>query len=290
MIAITGATGTNGKLLLERLNADGVAVRALVRRPQSIATSRKVTAAELDFTRPETFEPALQGVTRALLLTVSNPQQSEWEAKFIAAAERAGVQHIIYFSALGSDSPRPITIGRWHAATEAALRSSKLNWTVVRPTAFMQNFFWSAASIADGTYAAATGSGAVSFIDARDITDILVATLTGSGHEKKAYNLTGPEALDGNGIARLFTAELGRPVRFVDLTRVQFEAAAKANNGMPAWYATALGELYDGMRAGYMDSVTSDVTEVTRRPARTFADFVRDYHKIFSGTPAGATR
>jgi uncharacterized protein YbjT (DUF2867 family) len=288
MIAVTGATGTNGKLLIARFKASGRAVRALVRHPRSVPTDSTLTAVEFDFDRPETFEPALAGAKKALLLAPSNPKETEWETAFISAAKRAGVEHIVYFSALGADAPQPITIGKWHADSEAALRASGLRWTILRPGAFMQNFLGLAAQIAGGTYAAATGSGKVSYIDARDITDVIVTALTRDGHEGKAYDLTGPEALDGNDAARILSAELGRPVHFTDLTRAQFEEGIKAH--VPSWYATALGELFDLFRAGYGARVTQSVAEVTGHAPRAFSQFVREHRGIFTGAPTGVVR
>ncbi|MDB5639242.1 MAG: azoB 1 [Bradyrhizobium sp.] len=71
MILVTGATGLNGKALLRRLSAQGVAVRALVRNPakaEAIAALPHVEIVQGDMARPETLAAALRDVDRAMLM------------------------------------------------------------------------------------------------------------------------------------------------------------------------------------------------------------------------------
>src|ERR1044071_4973938 len=117
MILITGATGTTGRGVVGELqNLGATGVRALVRAPARAAFIREAgfETAEGDFDRPETLGAALEGVERALLLTAPSPQTFPQQRAFVEAARRAGVRHVVKFSALGADADAPEGFGKWH--------------------------------------------------------------------------------------------------------------------------------------------------------------------------------
>ena len=93
MILVTGATGLNGKELLRRLSAKGVAARALVRNPakaEAIAALPHVEIVQGDMARPETLGAALHDVDRAMLISSSDPMMLDVQSNFIDAAKKAG--------------------------------------------------------------------------------------------------------------------------------------------------------------------------------------------------------
>src|SRR5205085_2915855 len=119
MILITGATGTAGVEIVKALTAEGVKFRALVRNPakaQSIA-GPNVELVQGDLGKPETLAAALVGVDHALLLSSPDQRQIELQGNFIEAAKRAGVQHLVKFSAMGADANGLSAFQRWHAET-----------------------------------------------------------------------------------------------------------------------------------------------------------------------------
>src|ERR1700674_588976 len=98
MILVTGATGLNGKELVRRLSARGVALRALVRSAAKAAELSALPHVEIvagDMAHPETLLEALRGVDRAMLISSSDPQMLEVQANFIAAAAQAGRSHVV---------------------------------------------------------------------------------------------------------------------------------------------------------------------------------------------------
>src|SRR2546429_6477965 len=93
MILVTGATGLNGKELLRRLSARGVALRALVRNPAkagAIAALPQVEIVQGDMARPETLTAALRDVDRAMLISSSDPIMLDVQSNFIDAAGVGG--------------------------------------------------------------------------------------------------------------------------------------------------------------------------------------------------------
>src|SRR3954466_15153469 len=130
MILVTGATGTSGVEIVRALLALAERPRVLARDPEKAANllGDDVEIARGDFTDPASLEAAMEGVERALLLTVSAPTVVEHETNFIEAAKRAGVRHIVKFSVLLADEKSPMRFMRQHAEVEAKLKSSGVAW------------------------------------------------------------------------------------------------------------------------------------------------------------------
>src|SRR5438067_3203631 len=286
MILVSGATGTAGKELVLQLANLGSPVKALVRDMAKAAPFRgKCVHVEVgDFNEPASLEEAFKTVDRALLLPANNANQVEQERTFIDAAKRAGVQHIVKFSALGANDPNSGSrIIRWHAEAEDYLEASGLAWTHLRPGMFMQNLLGSAASIAgESALYAPLGDMRVALVDVRDIAAVALKALTERGHEGKAYTITGPEALTYSEVAEKLTAALGKPVRYVDVPPEQFKQAL-LNAGMPDWYADALLEIFEHVAKPLGSEVTNVVAEIAKKTPITFDQFARDYIAAFSG-------
>src|SRR5213079_1848093 len=114
MLLLTGATGLVGSSLLRRLVADGTPVRCLVRDPRRLGAQRvRVQIALGDLADPPSFRNALRGVRTVVHLAAAirdQPSGSIEELNGIAtwrmvqAAERAGVEHFVFFSSLGATS------------------------------------------------------------------------------------------------------------------------------------------------------------------------------------------
>src|SRR2546426_3404844 len=223
MILVSGATGTTGKEIVLQMASLGITVKALVRDMAKATPFRGkcVHVAVGDLNEPATLDEAFKAVDRALLLPANNTNQVEQERTFIDAAKRAGVQHIVKFSAIGADDRNSGSrFIRWHAEAEDYLEASGLAWTHLRPNMFMQNLLGSTPSIAgEGAFYSPLGDARVAHVDVRDIAAVAVKALTDRGHEGKAYTITGPEALTYTEVAEKLTAALGKPVRYVDVPR-----------------------------------------------------------------------
>src|SRR4028119_592996 len=198
-ILVMGATGNVGSQVVKQLADTGANVRAAVRsqRKAESLKSEKVSLTEFDTDKPETIEAAFQGVHKVFLLTPLVPNMVELSANLVAAAKKAGVKHIIKSSGMGAEVEPGITLTRWHRAAEKAIEASGIAFTFVRPNGFMQNYanFNGATIKTQNTFYLPVGDGKVSYIDTRDIAAVAVAALTQDGHEGKAYEVTGLEAI-----------------------------------------------------------------------------------------------
>ncbi len=145
MLLLTGATGLIGSALLPRLTASGVPVRCLVRDPRRLGAERvRVQIALGDLGDPPSFRNAMRGVTTVIHLAAAirdQPAGSIEELNGIAtwrmveAAERAGVEHFVFFSALGATAHDRTRFLRAKALAEDAVGSATVRTTIVRPVA-----------------------------------------------------------------------------------------------------------------------------------------------------------
>lgn len=126
----------------------------------------------------------------------------------------------------------------------------------------------------------AVDNAKISQIDVRDTAAVAVKVLTEPGHENKAYNLTGPEALTFHELAEIFSKAIEKKVTYVPITDDVARMGMK-KMGMPDWLIEGLIELNAAFRAGYGSKVSSAVEEITGMRPRYFSQFVQDHIEIF---------
>ena len=275
-ILITGANGTISTALLALLaSSSDDKLRALARDPAKAPGLPGVEVAIGDLERPGTLTGPFTGVDTLWLLTAAGPRAPHASSNAVWAARNAHVRHIVRLSAIGAAHDAPNRNGRLHALSDAELAASGIPWTIIRPSAFMQNLL---GSVAGGTLYHNWGQGRAGLIDARDIAQFAAHLLTRPAeHAGKTYNLTGPASLSMTDVAAALTHALGTPITAQQIPDDAAVAAMTAS-GMPEWVAEVVGREYGAAYAsGWGDYTTTDFTAVTGRPARTIADFARDH-------------
>lgn len=149
MIAVTGATGQLGRLVINALlkKVPASEIIAAVRNPEKahVLAALGVQIRKADYSQPATLDTAFQGVDKLLLISSSEVgQRIAQHSAVIAAAKRAGVKLLAYTSLLHADKS-PLGLGEEHRATEALLRESGLPVVLLRNGWYTENY---AASIA----------------------------------------------------------------------------------------------------------------------------------------------
>ncbi len=283
-ILVAGATGTNGRALLDALSKTDVIVRALVR---SADTARKsfapgIEVAQADLADPASLSAAFKDVDKAYVVTAVLPNSVELFRNFYDAAKAAGVRQVVKFSGLGASKDSASEIIRQHGESDDLLRDSGLTYTIIRPNSFHQNMLWAAGSIAaTDTFYLPLGDAAQSTIDVRDIAEITATILTGDGHDNQVYDLTGPESLTFHDVSRIIGDLRGKAVTYVPVTQAAAEAAMK-EQGMPEWSAHALAEIQALFGTGAYADVLPDAERLLGRKPRSFTEFVRDHIEVFT--------
>ena len=284
MILITGATGNFGGSTAHYLQQKKIPFRAAARNLEALE-SRFGSETELvtfDWDKPETFAGALKGITTVYI--VPPPVvTSDFHLKakpFIEAAKKAGFKHIVVSTALYSDNPDSIFFG-----TEALVKNSGIDFTIIRPSFVFQNFFNQfLQSVRDGVILAPSEKGKTSYVDIRNVGEASSVVLKNpSAHKGKIYAITGSEALTHSQIAGIFSQQLSKQVVHISPSVEEYKKRLASFN-VPDFLHEFLAVLYGTIAKGQWQEVSNDYTLLTGKNATTFADFVRENHNVFSAT------
>lgn len=274
MILVTGATGSIGRHLIGQLRQP---FRALVRDPAR-GRDLGVDSVVGDFDDPASIERALSGVDQIFLCSpgaepAAGPQPMiARQNTVIDAAVRAGVRRVVKISVMGARRGGPLAEGA-HAEIEAHLEASGLEWVILQPSGFMQNFRTGAGAFtAGGDLLGAYGQGRVSYIDCADIAACAAVVSSEEIGNGERFVLTGPEALTHTEIAAELSRAVGRTISYIDRSPADFATELTAQ-GLPPHFAADVAALFDGVANGSSAEVTSTVRDLTGRPATTFAEF-----------------
>jgi uncharacterized protein YbjT (DUF2867 family) len=280
MILVTGATGKVGGQALRRLVEKGLDVRALARDPAKVeALGLGVEAVPGDLDKPDTLPPAMAGVDTVLVVAGGWDIPAE-DANMIAAAEGAGVGHVVLISSLGVEYG--VASGPFHAPGEEKLRSAAVDWTIIRPAFYMANaLMWRDTILGQGVIYEPTGTGRHALVHPADVGDVAAEVLASDGHAGQTYELTGPDPLSTADCAAALSSALGRDIQHVDIPDEAFrDGMTKA--GAPAPLVDNLARYYAMVKAGDFAMVTPTVADLLGRPARTFSEWVAENAGAFA--------
>jgi uncharacterized protein YbjT (DUF2867 family) len=273
-VLVTGATGNAGGAVVRALAAKGVPVKALVRKPVELPAG--VEAVVGDLNQPDTFVDALDGVSGLFLLSGYDRMK-----ELLANAVQAGVRRAVLLSSSSIAGTRTDNaIAQYHAEAEADVKESGLEWTFLRPNAFMSNTLrWRDQLEAGDVVRLQFPEVPISTIHPDDIAEVAVAALTADGHAGTAYRLSGPVALKPAEQLAIVAEAIGRPLRAYELSAAETHDELFAS--MPAKYAEAIESFY---RDGIIDetTVTDDVERVSGHPPRTLQEWARENAGLFS--------
>jgi uncharacterized protein YbjT (DUF2867 family) len=286
-ILVTGAAGLSGAAVVREFVQNGHPVRALVRNRAKARAFQAFPTVELvegDMSDPSSLRDALSGVDRVLLISSSTPEMVETQTGFIDAAGKAGVRHIVKWSGLSAaDIGTPFVFGAMHSDIEHYLEDSGLSWTHLRPSQFATEYLREMPTIlAHGGLFLPLEDAQLTPVAVTDIAKAAFALLTTPGHEAKTYAISGPQALGMDEIAEQISQAVGKPVRYVRVTREQRKQALLAA-GVPPFYVEAL-DAQVGERLQGRESVVHPETHTALGLAATpFSEFARRNAGAFLG-------
>ncbi|HVU14004.1 MAG TPA: SDR family oxidoreductase [Phototrophicaceae bacterium] len=294
MILVTGATGLSGSAVIRAFARHNTPVRALVHnraKATAFEALPNVEIVEGDMLQPDTLGAALEGVERALMISTTNPRMVETQRAFIDAAKAAGVPHIIKFSGRESGIgfvQRNFRFMRMHEDIEQYLEASGLAWTHLQPSQFMQVYLREAPGIAaESAIYLPMGDAKISPIDVEDIAQIAYGLLVSGGHAGESLVMTGPEALTMSDVAERLSEALGKPIRYVNISREDARQRMLAR-GTPPGVADALDEQAAERQKCAESRIDLSAHQMFGVQPTSFLEFARRNMPAFSPAPAVA--
>lgn len=264
---VFGARGSVGRHVASGLHAAGEDVRPTSRNPGG----SDLVAADLD--RPETLPAALEGAGKVFLY--AHPDHAEG---FVAAAEAAGVRHVVLLSSssvVGRDADtNPIALR--HRAVETALEGSRLDWTFIRPAMFATNtlWWWREPVRAGGPIRLPYPEALTAPVYEKDLAAIAVTALTGSGHEGQAYTVHGARTLT----LREKLGHIGDAIgRRIVVEEIPVEQARDELAAIMAPHAAEITLRIWTAGAKRRPPTNDAVERILGRPGQTFAEWARDH-------------
>lgn len=275
-IAVTGATGQLGRLVIEQLKtrASGQqAVVALARDPAK-AADLGVEVRAADYDQPATLAAALAGVDVLLLISSDAiGQRVAQHLSVIEAAKAAGVTRIAYTSILRADAT-PISMGAEHRATERLIQESGLDYTLLRNSWYLENYAGAiAGALHAGAFVGGAGDGRISAAARADYADAAAVVLTSEGHAGKIYELAGDEAFTMAELAAEASRQTGRDLPYNNLPEEAYAEVLKSI-GLPPPVAAMLAQADVGAAQGALFNPDRQLSRLIGRPTTPWPAFV----------------
>lgn len=299
-IIVTGASGQFGRAAAEKL------IRKLPPGELILTTRKPETLADLaaqgaqvrfaNFDDPASLGTAFQGGEKMLLISTARVGTRVGQHRnAIEAAVAAGVRHIAYTSVVGADKPNNPAIVSWdHRDTEKLVEASGAAWTHLRDSHYAEAVAQVIApiAVAMGRLPGSAHDGGVAFVSRDDCVDCAVAVMSSPGHERKAYDLTGPEMLSIQKAVEMISELAGKPIAYDWVTdddmqahfdRLGFPRHASDGPVDPArpWSSDDMVSFERAIREGFFAVRTDDVERITGKKPRPLHDVLVQYQSMW---------
>ncbi|EPK3897753.1 MULTISPECIES: SDR family oxidoreductase [Enterobacter] len=279
MIAITGATGQLGQLVIEQLlnTVPANQIVAIVRNPaKAEALSQQgITVRQGDYADESTMTSALNGVEKLLLISSSEVgQRATQHQNVINAAKAAGVKFIAYTSLLHADKS-PLGLHVEHVATEKALAESGIPYALLRNGWYTENYLASAPpALEHGVFIGAAGEGKIASATRADYAAAAAKVISGDGHAGNVYELAGDHAWTLSELAAELSKQSGKNVTYQNMSEADFTAALKGV-GLPAGLADMLADSDVGASKGGLFDDSHTLSKLIGRPTTLLSESIK---------------
>ncbi len=279
MIAITGATGHLGQLVINDLlkTVPASQLVAIVRNPAKAGALQQqgVVVRQADYSDEAALTAALNGVEKLLLISSSEVgQRATQHQNVINAAVAAEVKFIAYTSLLHADNS-PLGLHVEHVATEKALAASGIPYALLRNGWYSENYLASApAALEHGVFIGAAGEGKIAAATRADYAAAAARVISEDDHAGKVYELAGDEAWTLSQLSAELSKQSGKKVAYQNLSEADFAAALKGV-GLPAALADMLADSDVGASKGGLFDDSHTLSKLIGRPTTPLAESVK---------------
>jgi uncharacterized protein YbjT (DUF2867 family) len=248
-------------------------MRLLVRDPTRAPSLPGAKVVAADYGDPESLAAALDEGDRVFMVSVHEGPERRvaLHRSFVDAAARLGVAQIVYLSFLNAGPDAIFLHARSHGATEEMLERSRMAWTSIRNGMYADDIpGW---FNAEGVAREPVGDGRINFSYRPELAEAIAVCLTEPGHERKVYDVVGPESVTLGELARTASEVTGATYRYEPTSREEWEARWRAR-GRDGWGLEGGLTSFDAQLAGELDVVSDDYRRLTGRDPLTIAEII----------------
>lgn len=279
MVLVSGAAGKTGRAVMAALLARGGRVRAMVRDAQQARSIEYLAVQEVvlgDMRAEADVRRAVRGV-RAIYHICPNmhPQEEDIGRLFLQAAREEGVEHFVYHSVLHPQTEK--MPHHWHKMrVEEMILESGLSFTILQPTAYMQNILAQRERIlTEGRYLTPYSRHAcISLVDLEDVAAAAATVLSTAEHVGATYELVGTRPLAQTEVADRLSAVLGVPVQAGETAVERWREGAIAA-GLGSYQVETLLRMFAYYDAYGLAGNVNVLTWLLGRPPTTLDAFIR---------------
>ena len=275
-IAVTGATGQLGKLVVEQLKGKvgKDSVVALVRAPEK-AKELGVETRSFDYTQSEGLSEQLKGIDRLLLISSNEiGQRASQHKNVIDAAKKAGVKWIVYTSLLHADITT-LNLAGEHLETEKMLKDSGIDYTILRNGWYTENYTGSiGGALAGGAFIGSAGSGKISSAARIDYAEAAANVISNESHKGKVFELAGDNAYTLSDLAAEISKQTGKDIPYKNLPEAEYARILESFD-IPKGFADAIASWDVSVSKGDLFDNTQQLSKLIGKPTTSLAESVR---------------
>jgi NAD(P)H dehydrogenase (quinone) len=288
---VTGASGHLGRQVIDRLIEAKVGpIIAITRSPEKLNDLKgmAVDVRKGDFNDAGSLGSAFGGGRRILIISTDDLTPGARLAAHknaVAAAQAAGVTHIVYTSLTNPVKDSPISFAPDHAETETLIAGTGIDHTVLRNNLYADLLLMAGAqSIAMGRHFAAAGDGATGYVTRADCARAAAhALMHATG--RQTLDITGPEAVSQAEVAAILSDLSGKKIPYVALPTEDL-VQAMIGKGLPEFMARVFASFDEAIAQGYLAVASADLKTLTGTPGQSVRDFLTA-HRDALRTPQG---
>lgn len=272
---IYGATGGVGREVLKILLERGENVVGCTRKPSLQKQHSNCKWIEVDTEIPEKGTDYLKNIDYVFLMSPpGHMDQFTLLKPWIDSAKIQGVKRIVLMTAMGIEHAPPVVPFK---KLELYLESSGIDYVILRPNWFMQNFQynWLGGIKMDRKIYFPGGTAKVSFIDTNDIARSVLGAFGDSIHKNRGFMLTGREAIDHSEVAEHLSNVSGVTITYEDISTERF-ISLLLKNGIKEDYAQFLSIIAASLKEGHSSAITGDVKYLTGIEPTKFIDYAKE--------------
>lgn len=237
-ILVTSSTGMTGRAVVKALNDTGAFVRAMIHSDRHNSEMVSIGASETVVASIENeadIKKAMEGMDAVFYICpMAHPEEGKIGCMAADIAEHAGIKRFVYQSIYNSIEPE-LPHHRQKLMVEQHLLESDLNYSILRPAAFMQNILLSALTIRERNifgqrfFTSIDSTNRISLIDVDDYATIAAKIATGEGFDYGCFDLCGPDNLSAVDMLTAISDARRTPIALKYTTDEEFIAMAKTH-------------------------------------------------------------